>query len=83
MYKVSIKSKGKYGNWTLGDRYYLFTKDAIKFIALAISEECEIEYFKFVRLYSFAYCWSSAELNLNDKFLKKLKYELLNIESEE
>lgn len=83
MYKVSIKSKGKYGNWTLGDRYFLFAKDAIEFIALAITEECEIEYFKFVRLYRFIYCWSSTELKTNDKFLKKLKYELLNIESEE
>ena len=60
--------------------YCLFAKDAINLIATAESEECEVEYYKFICLHGFVYSWSS--LSLNDKFLKKIKYKLLKLNIE-
>lgn len=58
MYKVEVKSSGMYDHVTLGTRYFLFRKDALRFAGALKEEKCEFEITKFVRMYFGAYCWS-------------------------
>lgn len=58
MYKVEIKSRGKYGNWELGERYILGKRNAEKVIKLALDDNCEIVVERLICCGLGIFCWS-------------------------
>jgi len=54
MYKINVKSEGKYHNVTLGPRYTLSKRDAKNIIAYFLNGECELEVTKLLRC---GVCW--------------------------
>ena len=59
MYRVVVKSRGKYNNIVLGERYCL-TKHSVNELAVMFArEECEFEVEKFIRIHSDVFAWSN------------------------
>ena len=58
MYRIIIKSSGKYNNARPGERYCFTKKSAIHLIQIFLDHECEIEVEKFVRLHGDVFCWT-------------------------
>lgn len=58
MYKIIIKSSGKYHNARVGERYCITKKSAINLIQTFLDCECDIEVEKFVRLHGDIFCWT-------------------------
>ena len=50
MYRVVVKSKGKYGNVVLGTRYCFRKKSVASLIALFTNNECDFTAEKFIRI---------------------------------
>ena len=71
MYRVIVKSSGKYGNVMLGKRYCLTKRTAINLSVMLDSVECEYEVEKFVRLNKDIFCWSQGEVD--EKFWRKVR----------
>lgn len=59
MYKVIVNTSGKYDNVTLGARYCLTRKSAIKLANLFLGDDCDITIAKFIRCGD-AFVWSDA-----------------------
>lgn len=71
MYKVTVKSSGKYHNVTLGARYCLTKHTAINLAVMFEDVECDYEVEKLVRLNTDIFCWSEGEVD--EKFWKKVR----------
>ena len=74
MYKVTVKSSGKYHNVALGERYCLTKRTAINMAVMFDLSECEYEVEKFVRLNEDVFCWSDGEVG--EKFWEKVSERL-------
>ena len=74
MYRVIVKSSGKYGNVALGVRYCLTKHTAINLAVMFDDVECEYEVEKFIRLNEDIFCWSQGEVN--EKFWEKVRKRL-------
>ena len=59
MYRVVVKSKGKYGNVVPGARYCFRKKSAAHLIALFTETECDFTAEKFIRISGDTFCWSN------------------------
>ena len=80
MYKVTVKTRGKYDNAALGARY-CFTKRSVVGLAVTFTTmECEFEVEKLVRLHGDIFSWSTADVN--EKIWEKIE-EALDNEPEE
>ena len=58
MYRVVVKSKGKYGNVVPGARYCFRKKSVASLIALFTEDECDFTAEKFIRTSGDTFCWS-------------------------
>lgn len=65
MYRVVVKSVGKYNNAALGARYCFTKRSVIKLATYFMSMKCECKIEKFVRLYDDVFCWSDIDFNSN------------------
>lgn len=70
MYKITVKTSGKYHNVVLGARYCLSKKEAISFAKLLLETDADFTIEKFVRLTGLMFAWSSSELS--DKMISKI-----------
>ena len=80
MYRVVVKSRGKYNNATLGARYCFMKRSVISLAITFTILECEFEVEKLVRLHSDIFSWSSADVS--KKIWEKIE-EALDNEPEE
>lgn len=80
MYRVTVKSRGKYGNVTMGARYCLTKRSAIRLTALFAENECDMTVEKWTRMYRDTFCWSENEIS--EAFWDKV-YEIVEKEEEE
>lgn len=80
MYRVTIKSRGKYDNATLGARYCLTKRSAVRLTALFIEDECDLTVEKWIRMYGDTFCWSASEV---DKAFWDKVYKIIEKEQEE
>lgn len=80
MYRVTIKSRGKYDNATLGTRYCLTRRSAIRLTALFVEDECDLTVEKWIRMHGDTFCWSETEVN--EVFWDKV-YKIVEKEQEE
>ena len=58
MYRINVKSSGKYHNATLGYRYCFRKKTAKKLIDVFSEGETDFTVEKFVRLVADVFCWT-------------------------
>ena len=80
MYRVVVKSKGKYNNVVLGARY-CFTKHSVISLAVTFARnECEFDVEKFIRIHSDIFTWSDS--GVSEKIWDKI-YEILEGENED
>ena len=63
MYRVIVKTAGKYNNVVLGARYCFTKKSAARLMALFHISECDYEIEKLVRLNDDIFFWSKAEVS--------------------
>lgn len=63
MYRVIVKSKGKYGNTRPGARYCFRKKSAAELIALFTASECDFTVEKFIRISGDTFCWSDCDIS--------------------
>ena len=70
MYRVIIKTSGKYNNVATGARYCITQRSAIKMAAQFHMSECDYEVEKFVRLHGDIFAWSAHEIG--EKFWEKM-----------
>lgn len=80
MYRVVVKSKGKYNNAVLGTRYCFTKRSVIKLATMFAQNECEFEVEKFIRIHSDIFTWSDS--GVSEKIWDKI-YEILEGEEEE
>ena len=75
MYRVVIKSRGKYNNVALGARYCLTRRSAINLAVSLESLECEFDVEKFIRIHGDIFTWSDTEVSekILDKFYETLE----------
>ena len=62
MYRVVVKSRGKYNNVMLGARYCLTKRSIVSLASNFMANECECKVEKFVRLHRDIFCWSDVEV---------------------
>lgn len=80
MYRVVVKSKGKYNNVVPGTRY-CFTKRSVIDLAVTFAEvECEFDVEKLIRIHGDIFTWSDS--GVSEKIWDKV-YEILEREEEE
>lgn len=59
MYRITVKSQGKYNNCRLGPRYCFRKKTAKYLIKLFyVDNKCDIDVEKFVRISDDVFCWT-------------------------
>ena len=58
MYKVTVKTRGKYNNVVLGARYCFTKRSAIDLAATFANVKCEFDVEKWTRLNKDIFCWS-------------------------
>lgn len=77
MYRVVVKSRGKYNNIVLGARYCLTKRSVIDLAVMFARVECEFDIEKFIRTYDDVFMWrkSGVEGKIWDKIYKTLKGE--------
>ena len=77
MYKVTVKSRGKYNNVVLGARYCFTKRSAIDLAVTFANVECEFDVEKLTRLNRDIFCWSDSEVSeaFWDKFYKIIEKE--------
>ena len=80
MYRITVKSRGKYDNAVLGARYCLTKRSAIRLTALFIKSECDLTAEKWIRMHGDTFCWSGSEVN--EAFWDKV-YKIVEKEQEE
>lgn len=80
MYRVVVKSKGKYNNVVPGTRY-CFTKRSVIDLAVTFTQvECEFDVEKFICIHNDIFTWSDS--GVSEKIWDKV-YEILEREEEE
>ena len=80
MYRVVVKTKGKYNNVVLGARY-CFTKHSVIELATTFAQnECEFDVEKFIRIHSDIFTWSDS--GVSEKIWDKI-YEIQEGEDED
>ncbi len=80
MYKVTVKTRGKYDNAALGARYCFMKRSVVGLAVTFTRLECEFEVEKLVRLHGDIFSWSSADVS--EKIWGKIE-EALDNEPEE
>ena len=80
MYRVVVKSKGKYNNAVPGARYCFTKRSVIKLAATFAQNECVFEVEKLIRIHSDVFTWS--DTGVSEKIWDKI-YEILEGEEEE
>ena len=80
MYRVTVKSRGKYDNVTMGARYCLTKMSAIQLAALFAGSECDMTVEKWTRMHRDTFCWSEHEIS--EVFWDKV-YKIVEKEEEE
>lgn len=80
MYRVVVKSKGKYGNVVPGARYCFRKKSAAHLIALFTETECDFTAEKFIRINGDTFCWSDSYIS--DK-IWDMVYDMLDESKQE
>ena len=65
MYRVVVKSRGKYNNAVLGARYCFTKRSIVSLASNFMANECECSVEKFVRVNSDIFCWSEVEVSSN------------------
>ena len=77
MYKVTVKSRGKYNNVVLGARYCFTKRSAIDLAVTFANVECEFDVEKLTRLNKYIFCWSDSKVSeaFWDKFYKIVEKE--------
>ena len=75
MYRVVVKSRGKYNNVVLGARYCLTRRSAINLAVSLESLECKFDVEKFIRIHGDIFTWSDTEVSekIRDKFYETLE----------
>lgn len=77
MYRVVVKSRGKYNNVTLGARYCLTKRTAINLAVSFELVECEYDIEKFVRITGDIFAWSDG---IDEKIWEKISKALEEVE---
>lgn len=80
MYRVVVKSHGKYNNVILGARYCFTKRSAINLAVIYTRNECEFNIEKFICLNNDIFVWSDSEVS--KKIWNKV-YEILEGEKED
>lgn len=81
MYKITVKSYGKYNNVRLGARYCFCKKTAKELIVLFLESKCDITVEKLIRVTSDIFVWSDCEES--DKVLNFYADTLWEMEEKE
>ena len=80
MYRVVVKSCGKYNNVVMGARYCLTRHSVIELAVQFARNECVFEVEKFIRLHKDIFAWSNS--GVSEKIRNKI-YEILEGEDED
>lgn len=77
MYKVTIKTRGKYNNVVPGARYCFTKRSAIGLAVTLAKVECEFDVEKWTHIHRDIFCWSDSEVSETfwDKFYKIVEKE--------
>lgn len=70
MYRVVVKSKGKYNNAVPGARYCFTKRSVIKLAVTFAQNECVFEVEKFIRVHSDIFTWS--DTGVSEKIWDKI-----------
>lgn len=73
MYRIKVLTRGTNDNVEIGERYAIFTSEAVNLVTFFTKLGCELELTKFTRIHFGVYCWSKC---MSDRFNKKLFYKL-------
>lgn len=80
MYRVIVKSRGKYNNIVLGARYCFTKRSVIELAVMFAKVECEFDVEKFIRIHDDVFAWSDSVVS--EKIWDKI-YETLEGEDED
>ena len=80
MYKVTIKSRGKYNNVVPGVRYCFTKRSVIELAVMFARVECEFDVEKFIRIHGDIFTWSNS--GVSEKIWVKI-YKTLEGEDED
>ena len=80
MYRVVVKSRGKYNNIVPGARYCLTKRSVIDLAVMFARVECEFDVEKFIRIQGDVFAWSDSVIS--EKIWDKI-YETLEGEDED
>ena len=80
MYRVVVKTRGKYNNVVPGARYCFTKRSAIDLAATFANVECEFDIEKFIRIQGDVFAWSNSRVN--EKIWDKV-YKILEGENED
>lgn len=77
MYRVVVKSRGKYNNIVLGARYCFTKHSVIELVIMFARVECEFDVEKFIRIQGDVFAWSNSGVSekIWDKIYKILEGE--------
>ena len=75
MYRVVVKTCGKYNNVMLGARYCFTKRSVVTLTSEFMASECVCSVEKFVRLHKDIFCWSDVEVGSDvwDRILDALE----------
>ena len=80
MYRVVVKSRGKYNNIVPGARYCLAKRSVIDLAVMFARVECEFDVEKFIRIQGDVFAWSDS--GVSEKIWDKV-YKILEGENED
>ena len=80
MYRVIVKSRGKYNNIVLGARYCLTKRSVIELAVMFARVECEFDVEKFIRIQGDVFAWSDSVVS--EKIWNKI-YKILEGEDKD
>ena len=77
MYRVIVKSRGKYNNIVLGARYCFTKRSVIELAVMFAKVECEFDVEKFTRIHDDVFAWSDSVVSekIWDKIYETLEGE--------
>lgn len=61
MYRITVKTCGKYENVMPGDRYCFRKKSAFRLVKLFLDAGCVIDVKKFIHLTGDVFCWGEVD----------------------
>ncbi len=62
MYRITVKTTGKYHNVCVGAVYCLTKKEARELVKMYFKSECDFTVEKFIRVGGTIFCWSDYEV---------------------